>query len=217
VTIRVFVLDDHEVVRRGLKVILEADDDLRVVGEAATAEAALSAVPSFRPDVAILDIHLPDGDGVAVCRSLRSATPELRCLMLTGYADDKALLAAVAAGASGYVLKEVGGDEIVTAIRRVAAGESLFTPALIRQAKGRVSKGKFYDERLAELTPRQRAVVELIAEGKSNAQIAEELSLTHKTVKNMVSNLLHRMGFSSRAQVAVYVARLSERWQMHQE
>jgi len=211
VTTRVFLLDDHEVVRRGLRELFDAEDDLSVVGEASTAEEALSRVPSTRPDVAVLDVRLPDGDGVEVCRDLRSALPELKCLMLTSFADDEALFSAILAGASGYVLKQIKGGDLVTAVRRVAAGESLLDPSLTRQVMDRLRGEQVEDERLARLTSQERNILDLIAEGKTNRQIADELYLAEKTVKNYVSNLLSKMGFSRRTEAAVYAARLSER------
>jgi len=213
VTTRVFLLDDHEVVRRGLRELFDAEADLSVVGEAASAEEALSRVPSTRPDVAVLDVRLPDGDGVEVCRDLRSAVPELKCLMLTSFADDEALFSAILAGASGYVLKQIKGSDLVNAVRRVAAGESLLDPSLTRQVMDRLRGDQVEDERLSRLTSQERNILELIAEGKTNRQIADELYLAEKTVKNYVSNLLSKMGFSRRTEAAVYAARLSERRQ----
>jgi two-component system, NarL family, response regulator DevR len=209
--IRVFVLDDHDVVRRGLVALLDVEDDLSVVGEAGTAEEAISQVPVIRPDVAVLDVRLPDGDGAAVCRQLRSLLPELKCLMLTGYADDEALASAILAGASGYVLKQIRGSEIVSTVRRVAAGESVLDPALSRQVMDRIRGGRVEDELLAGLSAKERNIVELIGEGKSNRQIAEELSIAEKTVKNYVSSLLRKMGFARRTEAGVYVARVLER------
>ena len=208
---RVFLLDDHEIVRRGLRELFDAEDDLEVVGEAATAEEAVARVPSTKPDVAVLDVRLPDGDGVEVCRDLRSAMPELKCLMLTSFADDEALFSAILAGASGYVLKQIKGGDLVSAVRRVAAGESLLDPALTRQVMERLRGGNVEDERLARLTAQERNILELIAEGKTNRQIADELYLAEKTVKNYVSNLLSKMGFARRTEAAVYAARLAER------
>jgi len=209
----VFLLDDHEVVRRGLRELFEAEEDLSVVGEAATAEEAISRVPATRPDVAVLDVRLPDGDGVEVCRDLRSAMPELKCLMLTSFADDEALFSAILAGASGYVLKQVKGSDLVSAVRRVAAGGSLLDPALTRQVMDRLRGEKVEDERLARLTGQERNILQLIADGKTNRQIADELFLAEKTVKNYVSNLLSKMGFARRTEAAVYAARLAERKQ----
>ena len=210
-TTRVFLLDDHEVVRRGLRELFEAEDDLTVVGEAATAQEALARVPPSKPDVAVLDVRLPDGDGVEVCRDLRSAMPDLKCLMLTSYADDEALFSAILAGASGYVLKQIKGSDLVSAVRRVAAGESLLDPSLTRQVMERLRGENVEDERLARLTTQERKILELIADGKTNRQIADELYLAEKTVKNYVSNLLSKMGFARRTEAAVYAAVLAER------
>jgi two-component system response regulator DevR len=210
-TTKVFLLDDHEVVRRGLRELFESEEDLTVVGEAATAQEALARVPASRPDVAVLDVRLPDGDGVEVCRDLRSAMPELKCLMLTSYADDEALFSAILAGASGYVLKQIRGSDLVSAVRRVAAGESLLDPALTRQVMERLRGESVEDERLARLTTQERNILELIADGKTNRQIADDLYLAEKTVKNYVSNLLSKMGFARRTEAAVYAAVLAER------
>ncbi|MDR3649336.1 MAG: response regulator transcription factor [Acidimicrobiales bacterium] len=210
-TTRVFLLDDHEVVRRGLRELFECEDDLTVVGEGASAQEALDRAPSSRPDVAVLDVRLPDGDGVEVCRDLRSAMPELKCLMLTSYADDEALFSAILAGASGYVLKQIKGSDLVSAVRRVAAGESLLDPALTRQVMERLRGENVEDERLARLTTQERNILELIADGKTNRQIADDLFLAEKTVKNYVSNLLSKMGFARRTEAAVYAAVLAER------
>lgn len=212
-TTRVFLVDDHEVVRRGLRELLDGEDDLSVVGEAATAEEAVAGVLAARPDVAVLDVRLPDGDGVEVCRDLRSALPELKCLMLTSFTDDEALFSAIVAGASGYVLKQVKGADLVSAVRRVAMGGSLLDPALTRQVMDRLRGEKVEDERLARLTAQERKILELIADGKTNRQIADELFLAEKTVKNYVSNLLSKMGFARRTEAAVYAARLAERKQ----
>jgi two-component system response regulator DevR len=211
VTTKVFLLDDHEVVRRGLRELFESEDDLTVVGEAATAQEALARVPASNPDVAVLDVRLPDGDGVEVCRDLRSAMPELKCLMLTSFADDEALFSAILAGASGYVLKQIRGSDLVSAVRRVAAGESLLDPSLTRQVMERLRGENVEDERLARLTTQERKILELIADGKTNRQIADELYLAEKTVKNYVSNLLSKMGFARRTEAAVYAAVLAER------
>jgi two-component system, NarL family, response regulator DevR len=210
-TTKVFLLDDHEVVRRGLRELFESEEDLTVVGEGATAAEALARVPASRPDVAVLDVRLPDGDGVEVCRDLRSAMPELKCLMLTSYADDEALFSAILAGASGYVLKQIKGSDLVSAVRRVAAGESLLDPALTRQVMERLRGENVEDERLARLTTQERNILELIADGKTNRQIADDLYLAEKTVKNYVSNLLSKMGFARRTEAAVYAAVLAER------
>jgi len=210
VTIRVFLLDDHEIVRRGLRELLEAEDDLEVCGEASTAEEALARVPATKPAVAVLDVRLPDGSGVEVCRDLKSADPELQCLMLTSFADDEALFSAVMAGASGYVLKQIRGSDLVDAIRRVATGQSLIDPALTKRLMDRMRQPQEGDKRLAQLTAQERRILDLVAEGMTNRQIAAELYLAEKTVKNYVSNVLMKLGFARRTEAAVYVARLDE-------
>jgi DNA-binding NarL/FixJ family response regulator len=207
---RVFLLDDHEIVRRGLRELLEAEDDVHIVGEAGTAADALARIPPTRPDVAVLDVRLPDGNGVEVCREVRSRHPEIRCLMLTSFSDDEALFQAIMAGAAGYLLKQVRGTDLVTAIRNVAAGQSLLDPAITAQVLERLRKGNEEDERLAHLTPQERNILELIAEGLTNRQIAERVHLAEKTVKNYVSNLLAKLGMERRTQAAVYAARLAE-------
>jgi DNA-binding NarL/FixJ family response regulator len=208
---RVFLLDDHEVVRRGLRELLEAENDLVVVGEAGTADEALSRIPPTRPDVAVLDVRLPDGNGVEVCREVRSRHPEVQCLMLTSFADDEALFQAIMAGASGYLLKQIKGPDIVDAIRRVASGQSLLDPAVTRRVLERLRTGPEEDERLASLTEQERRILELIAEGLTNRQIADRVHLAEKTVKNYVSNLLAKLGMERRTQAAVYAAKLLER------
>ncbi|HXW82246.1 MAG TPA: response regulator transcription factor [Acidimicrobiales bacterium] len=205
-TIRVFLLDDHEIVRRGLRELFETQDDLEVVGEASNAEEAMMRVPPARPDVAVLDVRLPGASGIEVCRDLRAAMPELRCLMLTSFADDEALFAAILAGASGYLLKQIRGPELVSAVRRVAAGQSLIDPALTAAVMERL-RGKQEDERIARLSPQERRILDLIAEGKTNRQIGAEMYLAEKTVKNYVSNLLAKMGFSRRTEAAVYATK----------
>lgn len=211
VPIRVFLLDDHEIVRRGLRELLEAEDDLEVVGEAGTAEEAVGRIPATSPDVAVLDVRLPDGSGVEVCRDVRSARPELACIMLTSYADDEALFEAIMAGAAGYVLKQVKGAELVDAIRRVAAGQSLLDPAVTARVLDRLRRGSEEDERLRGLTEQEHKILALLADGMTNRQIAAEMFLAEKTVKNYVSNLLGKMGMSRRTEAAVYAARLAER------
>jgi two-component system, NarL family, response regulator DevR len=211
VSVRIFLLDDHEVVRRGLRDLFETDEDFAVVGEASTAEEALNRVPAIQPDVAILDVRLADGDGIEVCRDLRSAMPDLKCLMLSSYADDDALFSAIMAGASGYVLKNVKGNDLKSAVRRVAAGDSLLDPALTSQLMARVRGESEKDEVIARLTAQERKILQLIADGKTNRQIADELFLAEKTVKNYVSNLLSKMGFSRRTEAAVYAVRHSDR------
>ena len=210
-TTRVFLVDDHEVVRRGLRELLDAEEDLNVVGEAGTAAETRALVLATHPDVAILDVRLPDGDGVEVARELRSALPELKCLMLTSYADDEAMFSAILAGASGYVLKEVRGNELVTSVRRVAAGESLLDPAQTRRLVDRLATQKVEDKRLANLSGQQARVLQFIVEGKTNRQIAETMGLAERTVKNYVSQVFVKTGFTGRTEAAIHVARLSER------
>lgn len=210
-TIRVFLLDDHEIVRRGLRELLEAAGEFEVVGEAGTAEEALSRIPATRPQVAVLDVRLPDGDGVEVCREIRSRNPEIACLMLTSFADDEALFEAIMAGAAGYLLKQVRGNDLVDAIRSVAAGQSLLDPALTQKVLERIRKGVVEDERLSQLTEQEMKIFELIGEGLTNRQIAERVHLAEKTVKNYVSNLLMKLGMERRTEAAAFAARLDER------
>jgi DNA-binding NarL/FixJ family response regulator len=207
----VFLLDDHEVVRTGLRALLEACDDIEVVGEADTVSEALIQIPVTKPDVAILDVRLPDGSGVEVCREVRSSMPDVACVMLTSYADDEALIASILAGAAGYVLKQVGSLDLLDTIRRAGAGESLLDPALADRVLERLRDGPKTDPRLASLTPQERKILDLIAEGYTNRQIAETLFLAEKTVKNYVSNLLAKLGMERRTQAATFAARLNER------
>jgi DNA-binding NarL/FixJ family response regulator len=205
---RVFLLDDHEVVRQGLKALLEAEPDLEVVGEASTAAEALARVPALKPDVAVLDVRLPDGDGISVCRELKSHLPDLACLMLTSFGDDDALFSAIMAGASGYVLKQIKGNDLVGAVRSVGRGESLLDP----QATGRLLQ-KMRDDAvrkdpLAVLTDQERRILELIGEGLTNRQIAERMFLAEKTVKNYVSSVLSKLGLVRRTQAAVFITEL---------
>jgi two-component system, NarL family, response regulator DevR len=209
--IRVFLVDDHEIVRRGVRELLEAEDDIEVVGEAGSVEQAVHRVPVSSADVAVLDVQLPDGTGIEVCRDLRSAQPELRCIMLTSFADDEAMMNSVVAGASGYLLKQVRGADIVDAVRRVAAGESLLDPLVTARVVERLRRGPEEDERLKGLTGQERKILNLLADGLTNRQIGDELFLAEKTVKNYVSNLLAKMGMSRRTEAAVYAARLDER------
>jgi two-component system, NarL family, response regulator DevR len=208
--VRVFLLDDHDIVRHGLARLFEVQDDIEVVGEAGTAEEALSRIPPTRPDVALLDVRLPDGDGVEVCREIRSRHPEVQCLMLTSFSDDEALFDAIMAGASGFILKQVKSEEIVQAVRFVANGQSLLDPAVTGRVLERLRKGPEEDERLAKLSPQERNILELIADGLTNRQIASKIHLAEKTVKNYVSNLLTKLGMERRTQAAVYAARLAE-------
>jgi DNA-binding NarL/FixJ family response regulator len=206
--IRVFLLDDHEIVRRGLRDLLEVEPDIEVVGEGGSAAEALARIPAVRPDVAVLDVRLPDGNGVEVCREVRSRLPEVRCLMLTSFADDEALFDAIMAGASGYVLKQIRGNELVDAVRAVAAGKSLLDAGATARVLERLRHGEQRDERLAALTEQERRILELIGEGLTNRQIGQQLHLAEKTVKNYVSNLLAKLGMERRTQAAAYVARL---------
>jgi len=210
-TIRVFLLDDHEIVRRGVRELLESAGDIEVVGEAGTARQARDRAALVAADVALLDVQLPDGSGVEVCRDLRSAHPELACVMLTSFADDEAMFDAVVAGASGYVLKQVRGSDIIDAVRRAARGEQLLDAGLVNRAVERLRRGPEEDERLRDLTPQESRILGLLADGLTNRQIAAEMFLAEKTVKNYVSNLLSKMGMSRRTEAAVYAARLDER------
>ncbi|HEY3016725.1 MAG TPA: response regulator transcription factor [Nocardioides sp.] len=206
--IKVFLLDDHEVVRRGLRDLLESTGEIEVVGESGLAAEATSRIPALRPDVAILDGRLPDGSGVDVCREVRSVDPTIRALILTSYDDDEALFAAILAGASGYVLKQISSNDLIDTVRRVAAGQSLIDPALTARVLDRVRNGEPQASELADLTDREREILSLIAEGMTNRQIGERLFLAEKTVKNYVSSLLAKLGLERRTQAAVLAARL---------
>ncbi|MEV6010775.1 response regulator transcription factor [Streptomyces sp. NPDC051976] len=205
--IRVFLLDDHEVVRRGVHDLLDAEPDIDVVGEAGTADHALARGPALRPDVAVLDIRLPDGDGITVCRELRSNMPELACLMLTSFDDDDALLDAIMAGAAGYVLKQIKGSDLVSAVRTVASGQSMLDPAttarLMSSLRADGATAEPEQQALASLSPREREILGLIGEGLTNRQIGKRLYLSEKTVKNNVSRLLAKLGVERRVQAAV--------------
>jgi two-component system response regulator DevR len=202
--IRIFLLDDHEIVRRGIADLLSAEDDMEVVGEAGTAAEALRRIPAARPDVALLDGRLPDGSGIDVCRDIRSSYPDIRCLILTSYDDDDALFAAVMAGAAGYLLKEIRGSSLLDGIRQVRAGRSLLDPMVTERVMQRLRVGQQQDPRLAGLTDRERDILDLIAEGLTNRQIGERLFLAEKTVKNYVSALLAKLGMQRRTQAAVF-------------
>ncbi|MCX0244813.1 MULTISPECIES: response regulator [Streptomyces] len=208
--ITVFLLDDHEVVRRGVHELLSMEDDIEVVGEAGTAADALVRIPAVRPDVAVLDVRLPDGSGVEVCREIRSQDDSIHCLMLTSYADDEALFDAIMAGASGYVLKAIRGNELLAAVRDVAEGKSLLDPVATARVLERLRDGKRGqdDEKLANLTDQERKILDLIGEGLTNRVIGERLHLAEKTIKNYVSSLLSKLGMERRSQAAAYVARL---------
>jgi two-component system response regulator DevR len=204
--ITVFLLDDHEIVRRGLIDLLHSTPDIVVVGEAGTAADALHRIPAARPQVAILDGRLPDGSGIDVCREIRSHHPEISCLILTSYDDDEALFAAVMAGASGYLLKQIGGRSLTDAIRTVATGRSLMDPAVTGRLLERLRNPPVTDQRIASLTVREREILDLIADGLSNRQIGERLFLAEKTVKNYVSALLSKLNMQRRTQAAVFGA-----------
>lgn len=208
---RVFLLDDHEVVRRGVRDLLDSEDDLTVVGEASNGAQALDRIPVARPDVALLDVQLEEGTGIEVAREIRSRHPEIRCLMLTSFADDEALFDSIMAGASGYILKQVRGNDLIDGVRRVAAGQSLLDPAMTTRVLDRLRHGQEEDERIASLTAQERRILDLLAEGLTNRQIGERLHLAEKTVKNYVSNVLMKLGMERRTEAAVYAARQADR------
>ncbi|MCX4854060.1 response regulator transcription factor [Streptomyces canus] len=212
--IRVFLLDDHEVVRRGVHDLLNDEPDITVVGEAANVEQALIRVPALRPQVAVLDVRLPDGDGVTVCRELRSQMPELACLMLTSFDDEEALLDSIMAGASGYVLKQIKGSDLVSAVRTVAAGQSLLDPSATARLMARLRQGQEPEpepDALPGLTDREREILALIGEGLTNRQIGQRLYLAEKTVKNHISRLLAKLGVERRIQAAVIATQAQDR------
>ncbi len=206
-SIRVFLLDDHEIVRRGVKDLLEGEPDIEVVGESGTAEDAVEAISRIRPDVAVLDGRLPDGSGIDVCREVRSRHPEIATLILTSFDDDEALFAAIMAGASGYVLKQVRGNELITTLRRVAAGQSTLDPAVTSAVLERLRTGAQRSSAMEQLTAQEQRILALIGEGMTNRQIAATVFLAEKTVKNYVSSLLAKLGLSSRTQAAIYATR----------
>ena len=206
--IRVFLLDDHEVVRRGVADLLESEGDIEVIGEASTAAQAMARVPALNPQVAVLDVQLPDGNGVTVCRDLRSQFPDLKCLMLTSFEDDEALLDAIVAGASGYVLKHIRGTDLIGAVRTVASGGSLLDPSATARVMQRIRNEANKTDPLSELTDQERKILDLIGEGMTNRQIGEQLFLAEKTVKNYVSSILSKLGLQRRTQAAVFVAKV---------
>lgn len=207
--IRVFLLDDHEVVRQGVTALLEADSDIVVVGEAATARQAIDRIPAARPDVAVLDVRLPDRDGVSVCRDIRSLMPDVACLILTSFDDDEALLDAILAGAAGYVIKQIRGSDLVGAVRTVASGGSLLDPRSTAQVMERLRTAtERVDDPLADLSDQERRILELIGDGLTNRQIGQQMHLAEKTVKNYVSNLLAKLDMQRRTQAATYITRL---------
>jgi two-component system response regulator DevR len=205
--IRVFLLEDHEVMRQGLRMVLSAEPDLEVVGDAGTVASALVRLPAVRPHVAILDVRLPDGDGISACRDIRSMLPDVACLMFTAYQDDQALLGAVMAGAAGYVLKGTPVRDVVEAVRVVAGGKSILDAGaaqrIVAQLRGGTQGSSQSDDRVASLTAQEKRVLDLIGEGLTNRQIAERLSLAEKTAKNYVSSLLMKLGLQRRSQAAV--------------
>ncbi len=205
--IRVYLLDDHEIVRRGIRELLESEGDIVVVGESGLAQEAARRIPALRPHVAILDGRLPDGTGVEVCREIRSRDPEIAALILTSYDDDEALFSAIMAGAAGYVLKQVRGNDLVESVRRVAAGQSMLDPAVTAQVLDRLRKGPEVDPAVAALTPQEQRILTLIGEGKTNRQIAEEMFLAEKTVKNYTSSLYAKLGLESRTQAAIFATK----------
>lgn len=205
-----FLLDDHEVVRRGLAELIGLEDDLELVGEASTAAEAIARIHATSPDVAVLDVRLPDGSGVEVCREVRSTHPDLKALMLTSYADDEALFDSIMAGASGYCLKDIRGQDLIGAIRTVAAGRSLLDPVATARVMAKLRDGRQADQRLAQLTSQERRILELIGEGLTNRQIGERMHLAEKTVKNYVSSLLAKLGMERRTQAAAFVVRLQD-------
>jgi len=208
--LRVYLLDDHELVRRGLRDLLEGEGDIEVIGESGLADEAARRIPALRPDVAVLDGRLPDGSGIDVCREVRSRDQDIACLILTSYDDDEALFAAIMAGAAGYVLKQIRGGDLLDAVRRVAAGQSLLDPAVTRRVMERLREGPHEDERLAALTEQERKILALISEGMTNRQIAAKMYLAEKTVKNYVSSMLAKLGLESRTQAAVFATKLHE-------
>ncbi|MFC5676676.1 response regulator [Aeromicrobium endophyticum] len=205
--IRLFLLDDHEVVRRGLKDLLDQEDDIEVVGESGLAHDAAARIPTIKPDVAVLDARLPDGSGIEVCRDVRSLDPSIAVIILTSYDDDDALFAAIMAGAAGYVLKQVRGTDLVDAVRRVAAGQSLLDPAVTQRVLRRIREGEPAEDPLRSLTKQERRILDLIGQGLTNRQIAGEMFLAEKTVKNYVTQLLSKLGLERRTQAAVLVTR----------
>jgi len=205
-TITVYLLDDHEVVRRGLRELLEVEDDLEVVGESGSAAEAARRIPALRPDVMVLDARLPDGSGIDVCREVRSVDPTIQGIILTSYDDEQALTAAVTAGAAGYVLKDVRGSDLVQSIRTVAQGKSLLAPDVVARLRQAWGHEQPTDPRLAALTPQERRILDCIAQGLTNRQIGDSLSLAEKTVKNYVTSVLAKLGMERRTQAAVYVA-----------
>ena len=208
--ISVFVLDDHEIVRRGVCLLLQAEPDIRVIGEAATASAALVQIPALCPDVAVLDVRLPDGDGVSVCREVRSRVPQVACLMFTSFSDDEALLDSIMAGAAGYVLKQVRGSDLVGAVHVAASGQSLLPPRAASKVMTRLRDASRKRDALAALTTHERGILELIGEGLTNREIGDRLLISERTVKNYISTLFRKLGLEQRTAAAAYMARTSQ-------
>jgi len=207
-TVRVFLLDDHELVREGIRTLLESDEDIEVVGEAGTASEALTRIPLARPDVAILDVRLEEGNGIEVCREVRSSVPEMACLILTSFADDEALYASVMAGAAGFVLKQIKARDLIEDVKKVANGESLMDPRAVARVVERIANPPAADPMLESLSPQERRVLDLIAEGQTNKQIAESMFLAEHTVKNYITGLLRKLKMASRTEAAIYATKL---------
>ncbi|MDX1467950.1 MAG: response regulator transcription factor [Acidimicrobiia bacterium] len=206
--LRIVLIDDHEVVRTGIKAMIDSQDDMEVVGEAGSVEEGIRRVGYDEPDVVVLDVRLPDGSGVEACRDIRQRFPDVNVLMLTSFADEEALMSAILAGAAGYVLKRVKGTDLIESIRRVGGGESLLDAEMTAALFERLREGPKDDPLLSRLSPQEREIVHRIAEGKTNKEIATEMFLAEKTVKNYVSNLLAKLGMSRRSEAAAYVARV---------
>ncbi|HVB70265.1 MAG TPA: response regulator transcription factor [Acidimicrobiales bacterium] len=206
--IRVFLLDDHELVREGIRSLFDGDEDIEIVGEAGTAARAMVMIPLTKPDVAILDVRLEDGNGIEVCREMRSVMPELACLMLTSYADDEALYASVMAGAAGYVLKQVKARDLIGDVKKVASGASLIDPKTVARVVERILNPPKAHPELETLSPQQRRILDLIAEGLTNRQIADAMFLSEKTVKNYITGLLAKLRMNSRTEAAIYATKL---------
>jgi len=207
-TVRVFLLDDHELVREGIRTLLESDEDIEVVGEAGTAAEALTRIPLAKPDVAILDVRLEEGDGIEVCREVRSSTPDMACLILTSFAADEALYASVMAGASGFLLKQIKARDLIEDVKKVAAGESLMDPRAVARVVERIANPPPGNPLLESLSPQEHRVLDLIAEGQTNKQIAESMFLAEHTVKNYITGLLRKLKMASRTEAAIYATKL---------
>ncbi|RNL61050.1 DNA-binding response regulator [Nocardioides marmoriginsengisoli] len=209
--LRVFLLDDHDIVRRGVRALLESDGDVEVVGESSTIAGAAHAIPALRPDVAVLDARLPDGSGIDLCAQLRTTAPSVRALILTSYDDEEAIVSAIRAGAAGYVLKEVEGDSLLSAVRTIASGQSLIDPTMARRVITWLEETNHGPAELSGLTDQQLRILELLAEGLTNREIGLRLYLAEKTVKNHVTRILARLGVQRRTQAALLASRLLPR------